>query len=125
MVARAQQQPMPIVGILNTASAAESATYLAGFRQGLNGAGYVEGKNVAFEPRSADGHYDRLPSLAAELVRRPADVIVAAGLPGVLAARAATSTIPIVFLSAGDPVQFGIVASLNRPGGNITGVSWL
>jgi putative ABC transport system substrate-binding protein len=124
-VARAQQQPMPIVGMLSGTSAAASTTYLAGFRQGLSGAGYVEGKNIAFEPRWADGHYDRLASLAAELVRRPVDVIVAGGIPGVLAAKAATSTIPIVFTSAGDPVQLGLVAGLNRPGGNITGVSFL
>jgi putative tryptophan/tyrosine transport system substrate-binding protein len=124
LAARAQQPAMPIVGMLSGVSA-EAATYLAGFRQGLKDAGYVEGQNIAIEPRRAEGHYDRLPSLAAELVRRPVAVIVATGLPQVLAAKAATSTIPIVFISAGDPVQFGIVASLNRPGGNITGVSFL
>jgi putative tryptophan/tyrosine transport system substrate-binding protein len=125
MVARAQQQSMPIIGMLSATSPAVSAPYWAGLRQGLNDAGYVEGKNIAFEPRWADGHYDRLPSLAAELVRRPVDVIVPGGIPTVLAASAATSIIPIVFTSAGDPVQLGIVASFNRPGGNITGVSFV
>jgi putative tryptophan/tyrosine transport system substrate-binding protein len=122
--ARAQPSGLPVVGILNAGSTA-GATYLAGLRQGLIDAGYVEGQNVAIEYRWADGQYDRLPSLAAELVRRPVAVIVAGGLPPVFAAKAATSTIPIVFMSAGDPVQLGIVASLSRPGGNITGVSYL
>jgi putative ABC transport system substrate-binding protein len=124
LAARAQPSGLPVVGMLNAASAA-TATYLAGFRQGLKDAGYVEGQNIAVESRWAEGRYDRLPSLAAELVRRPVTVLVATGLPQVFAAKAATSTIPIVFLSAGDPVQLGIVASLNRPGGNITGVSYL
>jgi putative ABC transport system substrate-binding protein len=124
LAARAQQAGVPVVGILNAGSAA-GATYLAGLRQGLKDAGYVEGENIAIESRGAEGRYDRLSSLAAELVRRPVAVIVASGLPPVLAAKAATSTIPIVFISAGDPVQLGIVASLNRPGGNITGVSYL
>jgi putative ABC transport system substrate-binding protein len=124
MAARAQPSGLPVVGMLNASSAA-AATYLAGFHQGLKDAGYVEGQNIAVESRWAEGRYDRLPSLAAELVRRPVTVLVASGLPQVFAAKAATSTIPIVFLSAGDPVQLGIVASLNRPGGNITGVSYL
>ncbi|HMH98307.1 MAG TPA: ABC transporter substrate-binding protein, partial [Bradyrhizobium sp.] len=99
--------------------------FLAGFREALRDAGYIEGRNVVIEFQSAEGQYDRLPALAAELVHRPAAIIVAVSLPSVFAAKAATSTIPIVFVSAGDPVQLGIVASLNRPGGNITGVSFL
>jgi putative tryptophan/tyrosine transport system substrate-binding protein len=124
VMARAQPAGLPVVGMLNAGSA-PAATYFVGFRQGLKDAGYVEGQNIAVESRWAEGRYDRLPSLAAELVRRPVTVLVATGLPQVFAAKAATSTIPIVFLSAGDPVQLGIVASLNRPGGNITGVSYL
>jgi putative tryptophan/tyrosine transport system substrate-binding protein len=120
LAARAQQAAMPVIGYLNAGQAEN-----AGLRQGLKDTDYVEGQNIAVESRGAEGRYDRLPSLAAELVRRPVAVIVAAGLPPVFAAKAATSTIPIVFMSAGDPVQLGIVASLNRPGGNITGVSYL
>ena len=106
-------------------SSAATATFLTGFREGLRDAGYIEGQNVVIEAQWAEGEYARLPVLAAELVHRPAVIIVASGLPSVFAAKAATSTIPIVFTSAGDPVQLGIVASLNRPGGNITGVSFL
>ena len=123
LATRAQQPALPVVGMLSASSAA-SAIYLAGFREGLRDAGYIEGQNVVIEFQWAEGHYDRLPVLAAELVRRPAAIIVASGLPSVFAAKAATSTIPIVFNSAGDPVQLGIVASLNRPGGNITGVNF-
>src|SRR5439155_4272329 len=94
------------------------------FREDLRDAGYIEGQNVVIEAQWAEGQYDRLPVLAAKLVNRPAAVIVASSLPSVFAAKAATSTIPIVFMSAGDPVQLGIVASLNRPGGNITGVNF-
>ena len=97
---------------------------MAGFREDLRDAGYIEGQNVVIEAQWAEGQYDRLPVLAAKLVNRPAAVIVASSLPSVFAAKAATSTIPIVFMSAGDPVQLGIVASLNRPGGNITGVNF-
>jgi putative ABC transport system substrate-binding protein len=123
--ARAQQLGLPVVGFLIGASPDGYRPILSAFRQGLQESGFVEGRNVAIEYRWADGHYDRLPSLAVELVRRPVDVIVAGGLPSTSVAKAATSTIPIVFSSAGDPVQLGIVASLNRPGGNITGVSFL
>jgi putative tryptophan/tyrosine transport system substrate-binding protein len=119
LAARAQQ-PMPVIGWLGTGSA-ESP-----FRKGLNETGYVEGQNVAIEYRWAEGQYDRLPDLAADLVRRQVTVIAAmGGPPPALAAKAATTTIPIVFLLGVDPVQSGIVGSLNRPGGNITGVSLL
>jgi len=122
--ARAQQAGIPTVGFLSGTSAA-TGPYFADFVHGLNDAGYVDGRNIAVEPRWAEGQYDRMPTLAAELVRRPVTVIVAANLPALLAAKAATSTMPIVFLSGDDPVQLGLVASLNRPGGNITGVSFL
>jgi putative ABC transport system substrate-binding protein len=122
--ARAQQTALPVVGILYGSSAAANASLLAGFREDLRDAGYIEGRNVVIEAQWAEGQYDRLPMLAAELVQRPAAVIVAGSLPSVFAAKAETSTIPIVFISSGDPVQLGIVASLNRPGGNITGVNF-
>jgi putative tryptophan/tyrosine transport system substrate-binding protein len=123
--ARAQQPPrMPLIGYLNGASAAQFPHLLAGFHKGLSETGYSEGRNVVFEYRYADGQYDRLPALAADLVSRRVSVIVAtAGTPTIRAAKAATSTIPIVFVIGGDPVTFGIVASLNRPGGNITGMT--
>jgi putative ABC transport system substrate-binding protein len=125
LAVRAQQSPtMPVIGYLNGASAAQFPQLLAGFHKGLSETGYSEGRNVAFEYRYADGQYDRLPALAADLVSRRVSVIVAtAGTPTIRAAKAATSTIPIVFVIGGDPVTFGIVASLNLPGGNITGMT--
>jgi putative ABC transport system substrate-binding protein len=124
-VAKAQQQPaIPTIGFLHSASRAENAHLLAAFRQGLESEGYVEGRNVNIEYRWAEGRYDRLPGLAAELVSLRVDVIAAAGgEPSPLAAKAATGRIPIVFTAGGDPVAAGLVASLNRPGGNMTGTT--
>ena len=124
LAARAQQSTMPVVRVFHPGSPGTSGYTLEGLRRGLAEAGYVEGRNVTLEYRWADGHYDRLPGLVADLVGRRVDVIAACGssAPG-LAAKAATSTIPIVFQTGADPVADGLVASMNRPGGNITGVS--
>ena len=118
----AQQEAMPVIGYLGSEASGPSAPFVTAFLQGLNDTGYVEGQNMVIEYRWADGRYDRLPALVTDFVGRKVDVIAALGLPSALAAKSATSTIPIVF-SVGDPVERGLVASLARPGGNLTGVS--
>jgi putative ABC transport system substrate-binding protein len=122
---QAQQPVMPVIGFLNNASLAESTPNLAAFRDGLKQTGYIEGQNVALEFRFAEGRSERLPALAAELVRRQVALIVTGGPFAPQAAKAATATIPIVFNSGIDPVKLGLVASVNRPGGNVTGVNFL
>ena len=122
---RAQQAAMPVVGFLSSGSLAAYVELLKSFREGLGETGFVEGRNVAIEYRWADGQFDRLPALSADLAQRRPSVVVTTGSGSALAAKAAASSIPLVFLSGGDPVKFGLAASLNRPGGNATGVAQL
>jgi ABC-type uncharacterized transport system substrate-binding protein len=124
LAARAQQSAIPVVGFLRSTSLADSTQFVTAFRQGLKEAGFVEGQNVAIELRFAAGRSDRLPELAADLLRKPVAVIVANN-PAAVAAKAVTTTVPIVFITGGDPVMDGLVARLNQPGGNITGVVFI
>src|SRR5256712_12974627 len=123
-VARAQQQPMPVIGFLSAVSPGPFAQRVAAFHRGLSETGYVEGRNLAIENRWAEERYDRLPAMATDLVRRRVAVIATYTDAAALAAKAVTTTIPIVFINGGDPVRAGIVPKLNRPGGNVTGASF-
>jgi putative ABC transport system substrate-binding protein len=124
LAARAQQQPtMALIGLISGTH--QDDRWLSAIRQGLKEAGYIEGRNVAIKHRSADGQFDRLPALAAELVADPVTLIIAVAPPAAVAAKAATATIPIVFTMGTDPVDLGLVSSFNRPGGNVTGVNFL
>ena len=121
--ARAQQPPMPVIGFLHQGGAEPNKGFVVKFRQGLRESGYVDSQNVTTEFRWAEGHYDTLPAMAADLARRQVTVMVAAYRPAALAAKSATARIPIVFVSGSDPVETGLVTSINRPGGNVTGVN--
>jgi len=125
LAASAQQAAVPVIGFLGGGSLETDGNLVAGFRQGLSESGYIEGRNVSIEYRWAENQNDRLPALVSDLVRRQVNVIIGGNTPGVVAAKAATATIPIVFLTASDPVAAGFAASLNRPGGNLTGVTFL
>ena len=119
------QQSMPVIGLLNGRARGNLPKLLAAFRQGLNDTGYIEGQNVAIEYRFAENQYERPPALAADLVRHQVTVIAATGAPAALAAKAATTTVPVVFETGGDPIKLDLVTNLNRPGGNVTGVTQL